>query len=187
VLSSYYNDRRGTDMLNITKIWEAARATSAATTFFEPITIGDEKFVDGATGANNPIQYLWTEASDGWDRRNAPLEDHIKCIVSIGTGIPSLQSFGPGLKQVANALEAIATDTEVEADLFRKHHTELFKSNRAFRFNVIRGLEDVGLEEVEKWGMIKAATRVYVQTEEVHVRIKACALNLQERECMLFH
>jgi len=48
-------------MLNKVKIWEAARATSAATSFFNPITIGTESFVDGATGANNPINELWTE------------------------------------------------------------------------------------------------------------------------------
>jgi predicted acylesterase/phospholipase RssA len=51
-------------MLNITKIWEAARATSAATTFFKPITIGDETFIDGATGANNPVRYMLAEARD---------------------------------------------------------------------------------------------------------------------------
>jgi predicted acylesterase/phospholipase RssA len=173
-------------MWNITKIWEAARATSAATTFFDPITFGDETFVDGAIGANNPIQYLWTEAGDVYDIQDSPLEGHIKCIVSIGTGIPSLKPFGPGLKQVGEALSAIATDTEVKADLFRKDHTRLFKSDKAFRFNVLRGLEGVGLEEAHMLGEIKAATRAYVQTEEVHVQIKACAMNLQERECMLF-
>ena len=174
-------------MLNITKIWEAARATSAATTFFEPIAIGDETFVDGATGANNPIRYLWTEAADVLGSQQGHIDDDIKCIVSIGTGIPSLKPFGPNLKQVAEGLQAIATDTEMEADIFRKHHTKLFSSGKAFRFNVLRGLETIGLEEIEKWGAIKAATRAYVQMEEVHVQIKTCAANLQERECMLYN
>ena len=101
VMSSYYSKRRGTDLWNTTKIWEAARATSAASTFFDPITIGDECFVDGVTGANNPIQYLWTEVGDVWKERDGPLENEIKCILSIGTGIPSLQPFGVGLKDVA--------------------------------------------------------------------------------------
>jgi patatin-like phospholipase/acyl hydrolase len=36
--------------------WEACRATSAATTFFDPITIGPMKqsFADGAVAYNNP-------------------------------------------------------------------------------------------------------------------------------------
>lgn len=173
-------------MLNITTIWEAARATSAATTFFDPITINDVTFVDGTTGANNPIQYMWSEAQDMWDVGSGHLEDDIKCLVSVGTGIPSLKPFGPRLLQVAKALQAIATDTEEEAEIFRKHHTKLFQTKKAFRFSVIRGLEGIGLEEVDKWGQIKAVTQMYVQTEEVHVLIKECARNLKERECMLF-
>jgi patatin-like phospholipase/acyl hydrolase len=37
---------------------EACRATSAATSFFDPIAVGrfGEEFVDGATGANNPVR-----------------------------------------------------------------------------------------------------------------------------------
>jgi hypothetical protein len=186
-MSSYYSIRRGTDLWSTTKIWEAVRATSAASTFFEPITIGDETFVDGATGANNPIHYLWTEAGDVWKERDGPLESDIKCILSIGTGIPSLQPFGRSLRDVGMGLKAIATETEETAELFRKHHTELFTSNKAFRFNVLRGLEDVGLEEVSKWGVIKAATRNYVQMEEVHIQVAACAKTLGERESMLLN
>lgn len=43
-------------------IWEAARATSAAATFFDPIQIGRQKFVDGATGFNNPVEAVFEEA-----------------------------------------------------------------------------------------------------------------------------
>jgi hypothetical protein len=174
-------------MLSITKIWQAARATSAATTFFEPITIGDETFIDGATGANNPIRYMLAEARDVLNDGKNLTEHDIKCIVSIGTGIPSLTPFGPGFLQIAEGLKAIATDTEEEADNFRKEYTDFFSLGKAFRFNVIQGLETVGLEEVSKWGLIKGATRSYVQKEEVHVQIESCAANLRERECTLLH
>ncbi|KAI5927585.1 hypothetical protein F4810DRAFT_706335 [Camillea tinctor] len=36
-------------------ISQAALATSAATTFFEPVNIGARKFADGALGTNNPV------------------------------------------------------------------------------------------------------------------------------------
>jgi hypothetical protein len=167
-------------MLNKVKIWEAARATSAATSFFNPITIGTEGFVDGATGANNPINELWTEAYDVWN--NGPgwkLEDNIRCIVSIGTGIPTLKAFQDSPVDVAKTLVSIALDTENVAETFQRHHSALFQENRAFRFNVVRGLEDIGLEEASKQGHILAVTRRYFQSEDVFGRLEKCSQAIQ--------
>src|SRR5436190_717198 len=92
-LTSYRSPRGRERLLRTTKIWEAGRATSAASSFFDPITIGnfEESFVDGATGANNPVYEVWNEAQDMWP--SGSLEDKIKCLVSIGTGVPSLTPF----------------------------------------------------------------------------------------------
>ena len=171
-------------MLNVTKIWEAARATSAAGSFFDPIYIGDEGFVDGATGSNNPINEMWIEATDIW-RTNVRwnLEDNLKCLVSIGTGIPTLKAFEDYAISIGNALVAIATDNEKVAETFQKHHSRLFRDNRAFRFNALRGLEDIGLEGPSKQGAIMAATRGYIQTENVANQLEACAQLLRNREC----
>ena len=65
-------------------IVEAARATSAAPTFFEPVEImingTKERFVDGALGFNNPVMELYSEAKTIFPSRS------IDCIVSLGTG-----------------------------------------------------------------------------------------------------
>jgi hypothetical protein len=47
-LTSYKSPRGSSDLLNSVKIWEACRATSAASSFFDPIAIGrcQEEFVD---------------------------------------------------------------------------------------------------------------------------------------------
>ncbi|KAJ5995750.1 hypothetical protein N7481_002727 [Penicillium waksmanii] len=180
VLSSYFNDRRGSDLLNETKIWEAARATCAAMNLFEPITICDETFVDGQTGANNPVQETWTEAGDAWQLNKGELKDNVQCLVSIGTGITGFTAFTPHLSEVVRVLEAISMETEQTADRFRRQYTDLFQLRRAFRFNVVRGLENVGLEEVSKWGSIKAATRNYVQTEEAYVAMRDCTKSIRE-------
>ncbi|KAJ6024860.1 hypothetical protein N7540_005657 [Penicillium herquei] len=180
ILSSYFNDRRGSDLLNETKIWEAARATCAAMNLFEPITICDETFVDGQTGANNPIRETWTEAGDAWQLNNGQLKYNVQCLVSIGTGITGFTAFTPSLSEVARALQAIAMETEQTADLFRRQYTDLFQSRRAFRLNVIRGLDNVGLEEVSKWGIIKAVTRNYVQSEEAYVMMRDCTESIKE-------
>ncbi|KAH8690367.1 acyl transferase/acyl hydrolase/lysophospholipase [Phaeosphaeriaceae sp. PMI808] len=63
-LTSYRSPRGRERLLRTAKIWEAGRATSAASSFLDPITLGDfeETFVDGATGANNPVYEVWNEA-----------------------------------------------------------------------------------------------------------------------------
>jgi hypothetical protein len=92
-LTSYKSPRGSSDLLNSVKIWEACRATSAASSFFDHIAIGryKEEFVDGATGANNPVPELWNQAQLMWGPE--PLEGKVQCLVSIGTGVSSLQPF----------------------------------------------------------------------------------------------
>lgn len=139
--------------------------------------------MDGATGANNPINYLWTEAGDIWGDGEGLGEARVKCLVSIGTDLPSLVSFGPDVAGLAKALKALSTDTEATASVFQKHHSKLFANGHAFRFNVTAGLESVGLHEVKRWDDIAAATRAYIREEDIFVKLKKCASMLQEREC----
>jgi predicted acylesterase/phospholipase RssA len=186
VFSTYRNARRGNDWLHRVKIWEAARATSAATTFFEPLTIDGETFVDGATGANNPVNYLWSEAAEIWGDEGTLDPSRVHCLISIGTGFPAHASFGPNVASIAKALKVISTDTEVTANVFQKHHASLFDDGRAFRFNVPAGLEHVGLHEVDQWDQIKISTRAYMQVEDTLAKLGKCASILQLRHCQCF-
>lgn len=77
---------------------EAALATSAATSFFEPMKIGTRKYVDGALGANNPVDSVWKEAQNIWCPEDGNIEPLIKCIVSIGTGNPGSEAIKDGIK-----------------------------------------------------------------------------------------
>lgn len=99
-------------------IWEACRATSAATSFFDSIAIGrfGEEFVDGAIGANNPVQQAWEQARLAWGPE--PLEGRVKCLMSIGTGITSLEPFRDDVLHIGKTLVAIATETEQTAEQF---------------------------------------------------------------------
>ena len=54
ILRSYKNKREGSELPSI-KLWQAARATSAAPSYFEPIKVGEYRLVDGGLGANNPL------------------------------------------------------------------------------------------------------------------------------------
>ena len=182
-LTSYRSPRGGSDLLNSVKIWEACRATSAASSFFDPIAIGryKEEFVDGATGANNPVWEVWNQAQLMWGPQ--PLEGRIKCLVSIGTGVPSLKPFRDDVFHIGNTLVAIATETEQTAERFRRDKSHLDDSGRYYRFNVNRGLEEIGLEESKKRKEIAAATRHYVGSQDVFKRIQACANSMAGREC----
>ena len=181
-LQSYRNERSSFELYNTTKIWEAGRATSAASTFFDSITIGPSKqrFFDGATGANNPVRQLWKEAKDVWS--SVPLESNIGCVVSIGTGVPSMKKFGKDGLEIFQTLKRIATETEATARDFHQEHTDLDESNRYFRFNVPDGLAEVGLDEVSESSTIVDGTQYYLANELVHKQVKTCAKALGERE-----
>lgn len=175
-MTSYRRPSRGSDLLATTKIWEACRATSAASSFFNPITIGPykERFIDGATGANNPVRVLWNEAQALWGSESNPLDHDIRCLVSIGTGKPSLEPFGRSLTKIAQTLCKMATETEKTARDFREEKESMHKSGRYFRLNVLQGLEKIGLEEADKIDHIVAATRNYVESPDVSLQLQQC-------------
>jgi hypothetical protein len=182
-LTSYRSPRGNNDLVNSVKIWEACRATSAASSFFDPIAVGrfGEEFVDGATGANNPVRELWDQAQLAWGPE--PLEGKVKCLVSIGTGMPSLKPFKDDVFHIGETLIAIATETEQTAERFRREKSLLDSTGRYYRFNVLHGLEDVGLEESKKVKEMAAATRRYIGSQEVYKHMQACAGNIAGRTC----
>lgn len=179
-LRSYRNERECSELYNTLKIWEAGRATSAASSFFDPITIGpnEQQFFDGATGANNPIRHLWMEAKDIWSA--APLEDQLGCIMSIGTGVPQTKRYETkgigGLK----TLKACATETEYTDEEFAIEHSDLVANDQYFRFNVPDGLAEIGLEKVAKIDLIVGITEDHLAKYVVRERVQACAASLSK-------
>lgn len=166
------------------QIWEAARATSAATSFFDPIAIGPfgQEFLDGATGANNPVEIALKEARDIWPDGMGRLQ----YIISIGTGEPSLAAFGDNLLSIGKTLVRISTDANAVAAQFARSHPELAAgtdhSRHIYqRFNVKKGLEDVKLQEAEKTKEIASATHRYLDEDEQRARLRAFGEALQSR------
>lgn len=180
---SYRSSRGSSDFLQKTKIWEAARATSAAPSFFGSIKIGDfgEEFVDGGTGANNPVRIIWIEAKNTFLGPRESLEENLNCLVSIGTGVPSLKPFGDSLLDIARTLKSMATETEATAESFHRDHSELDGCNQYFRFSVTSGLEEIGLEESAQKGVIMAVTRRYVDSQTVKRQMSLCGRNAREQ------
>jgi predicted acylesterase/phospholipase RssA len=181
-LAGYKSARGSNDLLNSVKIWEACRATSAASSLFDPIAIGryKEEFVDGAVRANNPVMEVWDQARLIWG--SEPLEDKIQCLVSIGAGVPSLKPFREDALHIGETLMAIAAETEQTAEKFRRDKACLDDSRRYFRFNVSHGLEDIEFEDSTKRKEIAAATRRYIASQEVFKQMQACAGSLTGTE-----
>lgn len=133
----------------------------------------EDTFIDAGLGFNNPINKLWTEAGDIW---SAPLEPKVHCLVSLGTGEATLGDFGPGLRDVGQRLIAIANETVNTRDQFyNDHRHDLVESGRYYRFEVDKGLDNVGLEEVEKAARITGATQDYIRGGRTFNEMVYCA------------
>lgn len=174
------------------RIWEAARATSAAPTFFQPITINGVKYGDGGTGWNNPTAEALAEARHIWPNRL------IGCLLSLGTGLeeaiqlsegndePSkgfsrslFQKLAPGTSfklEVAKYCVASLTSCEkIHREVSEKYPDRITPSVNYFRFNVPQGMSKIGLEEWKKVGDIVALTEDYMDHGEMLERKKTVA------------
>ncbi|KAE8375612.1 hypothetical protein BDV26DRAFT_12224 [Aspergillus bertholletiae] len=166
-------------------ICQAALATSAATTFFNPVYIGRRKFVDGALGSNNPVDEVEGEAADIWCPGTGDLKPLVKCFISIGTGDPGISAIeDKALKFLSETLVSIATETGRTEKKFIARWAKHFDEKRYFRFNVEQGLQGVGLEEYREQGTIEAATHRYLDHQAQEFRVRDCVQNLKLKRGM---
>lgn len=169
-------------------IWEAARATSAASSFFDPISIGKhgQEYVDAGLGCNNPVDEVWTEAQDIWSPEGDDLATLVKCFISIGTGNPGTSPVEDGVFEIfTKTMKDIATETEKTAEIFARSHRGLGFQARYFRFNVDQGLQNVGLEEYKKEKELVSATSLYMESQHMQSRTRDCSQAMKDKECTL--
>ncbi|MCJ1456642.1 hypothetical protein MMC28_007004 [Mycoblastus sanguinarius] len=151
-------DRNLQDAGHDIPIWEVARATSAAPTYFKPIQIQGRKYVDGGFGANNPCAEIYEEVR----KMNNHAEKCVSIIVSVGTGKEKgRQRIGKhsGLSQYINYLnfakkwasESEATHERMLGQIPIATETPF----RYFRLNVEDGLGPIKLDEWKARGSIR--------------------------------
>ena len=169
ILRSYRSPSLPNLQLDDCKVWEACRATSAATTFFDPVKIGKygQEFIDGAIRYNNPIQLVHRETESLWPGRDLFL-------LSIGTGSAPGRPFKGNLKTVVSSLKEIVVQTEQTAEDFYHAHRHMASEDLLFRFNVYHGLADIGLEEYREIPAIADATEEYLGKGETVKKLDAC-------------
>jgi calcium-independent phospholipase A2-gamma len=183
--TDYKKDGEHSNFYNEVRIWEVARATSAATSFFAPMKIkhaGEPRcFLDAGLGHNNPIQELYLEAKEQLGKPGSYFDDQIRVLVSIGTGRPALQDFGESITEVAKSIVKIASDTQRTANTFYDMHLELADRDGYFRFNP-PDLSEVLLDEASKKNIIAERTEAYgndAETKKMVRRWVAAAGNEQ--------
>jgi predicted acylesterase/phospholipase RssA len=165
-------------------IWEAARATSAAPTFFKQIIIGSppmlEPFVDGGMGCNNPIKQVLKEAELVFPHQ------HIACIISIGTGHVTIPSLGATSwfnnvipLNVVEVLKKITTECEVTAEEIEGRFKPV--PNVYFRFHVEQGMQTITLAQWERLPEVTSHTLHYLRQTKVDEMVAAAMIGLRER------
>jgi hypothetical protein len=117
----------------------------------------------------------WNEAQDIWNSAGK-LEDNIQCLVSIGTGRPSLRPLGNDFIEVGQSLVAISTETESTAESFIRDKRQLYMEGWYFRFNVESGLEDIGFEDLYQKNAIVSATSDYLESHHVFTRMQSFSM-----------
>lgn len=123
---------------------------------------------------------LWIEAQEIWGPYH--LEDNVKCLVSIGTGILAPAPFIYHAVHIWGAIKRLATETERTAECFERDKTRLAERGRYFRLNVPQSLERIGLEESHKINEIVVATKEYLALAEVRVQVRACGKILSGKQ-----
>lgn len=145
----------------------AARATSAAPTFFPEVNFPINKplkaltpaeklanlvFWDGGLLNNNPIDQLWYARYELVQPNEPP--PAISCVISLGTGFVESESLSGGmlhLKGVISSVMAFSTNTNAKGKDMTRHFSRLNARSEHSKSRYIRFQpklkEDIGLDE----------------------------------------
>ena len=162
-------------------------ATSAAVSFFDPVQVGSRKYVDAGLGTNNPVDEVEEEACEIWCRKKrvSELQTRTACFVSIGAGHPGNKSVNDRVdKFLMQTLRDIATETEITARKSENKRAQQMENETYFRFNVDHGLDDVGLEEYAKEGLIESVTNSHLKIRRIQIYLDDCTKALSLKQCM---
>lgn len=199
--STQYNNDRDRKLLRLNlnyqenqRIYEVARATSAAPYYFRSIDVHGLRYLDGGLIANNPSQYAWAEANCmHLNHPSGPCPSHassggIRFLVSIGTGKRASEQIKRGkIRKAFNILNrGVQSITDTEKDHLLMEG-KVQNDDIYYRFNVEHGLEDMKLDDCRIAGdgttnltslEIQAAVAGYLLNGAVRGRLEKLAKQL---------
>ncbi|PRW58490.1 phospholipase A I isoform X1 isoform A [Chlorella sorokiniana] len=161
-------------------VWQAVRASSAASFYLEDFTCGGDKFQDGAVTANNPAVIALQEARLLWP-------DHpIDVLMSVGVGVSPAVRREKGLSsfmETGSILIESATSVS-RADEALATLMPLVPGVKYLRFCASDPRCNMELDEVdpERWAQLEAATQEYVAAPATQAQYAEAAAALLQTE-----
>lgn len=165
---------------NAFAIWQVARATSAAPSYFKPLNMFEARYYDAATNLNNPSWEVVREvllAEESYDA--------IDLLLSIGGGNAKGNNprprFGAGslLQELTDISDVVHDKVTSESKIqgFDYIRLDVKEGLQAVRMNEWRPKPggEVTLEKIE------LATKSYLQQESVRALIQRCAAYLVDK------
>ncbi|KAK4217663.1 hypothetical protein QBC37DRAFT_479573 [Rhypophila decipiens] len=163
------------------KIWEAARATTAAPSYFKPMIVKSgtrlEELIDAAMGFNNPTSEVLNEAMQVLDP-----SCKLGCVVSLGTGTREKHLKGSFTRavQAVKLMKNVTTDSDRVEDEVQKIFRDI--PSTYFRFTVPNAAAKVGMTKYKKIGELKVMTEDYLDSVTARQDIERVAEILCKRK-----
>ena len=164
-----YVPSRGTRGSEYT-IWQASRATSAASLYFPPVTLYGRCYFDGGMQSNNPILEVVREATQEYPNRK------FDAIVSIGTGKSDPVDPDGGLTNLVLSLVSRVTDTELKHNDFLAYFSGL--RDVYSRLQETERLGPIDLADWQKLDEIEQLANDYLNSPHGQDELTRCAKNL---------
>jgi hypothetical protein len=177
LLRSYHHPRVPADAC---EIWEAGRATSAASVFFPPVSLGDppSEYIDGAfSGHCNPAELAMEEVEALWGPASTEHRS-LGCLLSIGTGFPSTHSFSLRPLKILEGMAKLIADCSAVDERLTTRYGLLQQSSPYFRFSVREGLQNIQLDDWKKCALMAGLTGNYMRHPEQDDRAYRCICRL---------
>ncbi|KAI4146905.1 MAG: hypothetical protein L6R39_003298 [Caloplaca ligustica] len=155
-------------------IWQVARATSAAPSYFKSTRLHEYRYYDAAVNLNNPSLEMYKEVS-----LLSKAHESIELLLSLGTG----NAKGNTTK----AKNALQKELNNISDVVHRKIEEAQNQDgfSYYRWDVQDGLRDVRLDEWKPiedghttLNRIKEATKAHLESPRVQDQIRVCAENL---------
>ncbi|EFN59236.1 hypothetical protein CHLNCDRAFT_138222 [Chlorella variabilis] len=157
-------------------VWQAVRASSAASFYLEDFSCGGDKFQDGAVTANNPCVIALQEARLLWP------EHRVEVVVSLGVGLAPPARREKGLTSFMETgsilIESSTSVTRVEEAVATL--LPLVPGVKYFRFCALDPRCAMELDEIdpERWAALEAATDDYIALPAAQAKFAAAAAAL---------